>query len=50
MARKCFYPLTNDFQCYRNLETAGTEKTPIAKHISECVLTLPIFVDLEKKI
>lgn len=49
VARKYFHPLTNDFECYRNLETAGTEKTPVAKHISEYVLTLPMYADLEEK-
>ena len=46
IARKYFYPLTNDLDCYKNLETAGSDKTPIAKHIAECVLTLPLFADL----
>lgn len=49
MARKYFYPLINNFECYRNLETADIEKTPVAKHISECVLTLPMYADLEEK-
>lgn len=45
-ARKYFYPLTNSFECYRNYPTAGTEKTPIAQHISLRVLTLPLYADL----
>jgi len=45
-ARKYFYPLTNSFECYADLPTAGAEKTPIAKHIAECVLTLPMYADL----
>lgn len=46
IARKYFYPLTSDFECYRDLPTAGGEKTPIAKHIADCVLTLPLYADL----
>ena len=46
IARKYFYPLTNGFACYRNLETAGEEKTPVAKHIADRVLTLPLFAEL----
>lgn len=45
-ARKYFYPLTNSFECYRNYPTAGSEKTPIAQHISLRVLTLPLYADL----
>ena len=46
IARKYFYPLTNGFACYQALETAGEEKTPVAKHIAQCVLTLPLYADL----
>lgn len=46
IARKYFYPLTSDFECYRDLSTAGGDKTPIAKHIADCVLTLPLYADL----
>ena len=28
VARKYFFPLTNDFACYRAMPTAGSEKTP----------------------
>ena len=45
-ARKYFYPLTNDFECYRHLETAGKEKTPVADYVSGRVLTLPLYADL----
>ena len=45
-ARKYFYPLTNSFECYRDLPTVGTEKTPIAQHIALRVLTLPLYADL----
>lgn len=46
IARKYFYPLTNGFACYAELPTAGEDKTPVAKHIAENVLTLPLFADL----
>lgn len=46
IARKYFYPLTNDFICYENLSTAGVNKTPVAKYIAERVLTLPLYADL----
>ncbi len=43
--RKYFYPLTNDIKCYDNKFKA--EKTPMAKLISESVITLPLYADLE---
>ena len=46
VARKYFYPLANDYDCYRDFPTAGAEKTPVAKHIADCVLTLPLYADL----
>lgn len=46
VARKYFYPLTNDLACYADLPAAGADKTPVAKHIAENVLTLPLFADL----
>lgn len=45
-ARKYFYPLTNSFECYANLPTAGTEKTPVAAYLADRVLTLPLYADL----
>lgn len=49
IARKYFYPLTNGFACYEGLPTAGEDKTPVAKHIAERVLTLPLFADLTEE-
>ena len=46
VARKYFYPLINDYDCYKNLKTAGSEKTPVAKYIADRVLTLPLYADL----
>ena len=46
IARKYFYPLTNSFECYKDLPTAGADKTPVAKHLADRVLTLPLYADL----
>ena len=46
-ARKYFYPLSNDYECYRDFPTAGVDKTPVAQHIADRVLTLPLYADLE---
>jgi len=45
-ARKYFYPLTNEFECYRDLQTADVSKTPVAKSISDNILCLPMYADL----
>lgn len=50
VARKYFYPLINGFDCYKDYSTSGEDKTPIAKHIAERVLTLPLFADLTQEI
>ncbi len=46
VARKYFYPLVNEYDCYKDLPTADVEKTPIAKYIADRVLTLPLYADL----
>lgn len=43
-ARKYFYPLVNDFACYRSVYSS--ERTPVAKRAAERVLTLPMYADL----
>lgn len=43
-ARKYFYPLTNEFACYEGKFDLGN--TPVAAHIANCVLTLPLYADL----
>lgn len=43
-ARKYFYPITNDFECFRGIYDAA--ETPIALDISRRILTLPIYADL----
>ena len=44
--RKYFYPLINDFECYQSFKHGDT---PVAKHISDRVLTLPLYSDLSEK-
>lgn len=45
IARKYFYPATNAFECYTGLGF-DPEATPVAKRLSECVLTLPMYAGL----
>lgn len=44
-ARKYFYPLTNSFDCYKG--EYNLDDTPVARYISERILTLPLYGDLE---
>lgn len=44
-SRKYFYPLANDFDCYKG--RFDSSNTPVAKEISNRVLTLPLYADLE---
>ena len=46
IARKYFYPITNSFKCYEGCPGFDPDATPVAKHISERVLTLPMYADL----
>lgn len=43
-ARKYFYPLIPDYACYRSVYSS--ERVPIAKWVSDRVLTLPMYADL----
>lgn len=43
-ARKYFYPLTNTFECFHG--KYDVTQTPVALHISQRVLTLPLYADL----
>lgn len=43
-ARKYFYPLTSEFECYKG--RFDIQETPVAKYISERVLCLPLYADL----
>ena len=44
-SRKYFYPLTSTFACFNG--KYDTARTPVARYISERVLTLPIYADLK---
>lgn len=43
VARKYFYPLISDFDCYKDRYIS---KTPIAKLVAKSILTLPLYADL----
>lgn len=43
-ARKYFFPITNEAACY--VETYGKTDVPIAKHVADTILTLPMYADL----
>ena len=45
IARKYFYPATNAFECY-TAQGIDPAATPVAKRMSECVLTLPMYAGL----
>ena len=45
-ARKYFYPLTNELECYADKYSASVKETPVAKNAAETVLTLPLYADL----
>ena len=45
-ARKYFYPLITDFECYRDLPGFDTSKLPMAQKLSDGVVTLPMYPDL----
>lgn len=46
-ARKYFYPIVNKAACYA--DTYGDANVPVAEHAAECVLTLPMYADLDVK-
>lgn len=43
-ARKYFYPLIGEYKCYEG--RFDVSETPVAKHASDRVLTLPLYADL----
>lgn len=44
IARKYFYPLTSDFDCYNG--KFDSNETPVAKYLAERVLALPLYPEL----
>ena len=45
--RKYFYPLTSAFRCYEGRPGFNPESTPVAAHVADRVLTLPMYAGLE---
>lgn len=45
-ARKYFYPLINDTECYRSIYSS--KETPVAKRVSSQILTMPMYADLSE--
>lgn len=43
-ARKYFFPLTNEAACYAQMY--GNAAVPVAKHVADTVLTLPMYANL----
>lgn len=43
-ARKYFYPLITDFECYQ--DRFSSYELPVAQHVAKSVLTLPIYAEL----
>ena len=48
IARKYFYPLCSNFQCYKDFPSSQKENLPIANKISDMVLSLPLHGRLQK--
>ena len=45
-ARKYFYPLITDFECFRGRKGFDSAATPVARQISDGVVTLPLYPGL----
>ena len=45
-ARKYFYPLVSDFECYQGRAGFDSARTPVAKALADTVLTLPLYPGL----
>jgi len=48
--RRYFYPLISHFPIYKGLKSAAAENLPCAEDVSNRVLCLPIYPDLEKEV
>ncbi len=46
-ARKYFYPLISDADCYHTVYSS--KETPVARKVSDSILTLPIYADLPEE-
>ncbi|NHZ85059.1 MAG: DegT/DnrJ/EryC1/StrS family aminotransferase [Planctomycetia bacterium] len=45
--RRYYYPLISNFSAYKGLDSAKSDNLPVANRISEQVICLPIYPDLE---
>ena len=45
--RRYYYPLISNFSAYKGLDSAKTENLPVANRISDQVICLPIYPDIE---
>lgn len=45
-ARKYFYPLCSNLQCYRYLQSSEKAKLPVANAVADSVLALPLYGEL----
>jgi dTDP-4-amino-4,6-dideoxygalactose transaminase len=48
--RRYFFPLISQFPTYRELESAQTGRMPVAERVTEEVICLPIYPDLDKSL
>ncbi len=48
-ARKYFYPLTADFECYRGRPGFADAKLPVARRLADGVATLPLYPGLARE-
>ncbi len=46
-SRRYYYPLISNFSAYKGLDSAKSENLPVANRISDQVLCLPIYPDIE---
>lgn len=46
MARRYFYPLCSNLECYMNLSSSSKDRLPVANRVAEGVLALPLYGEL----
>jgi dTDP-4-amino-4,6-dideoxygalactose transaminase len=46
LARRYFYPLSSNLECYRDLPSSGKSRLPAANKAADSVLALPLYGDL----
>lgn len=45
-ARKYFYPIATQYDCYRDLPYMKTSKAPVAEKVGDSILTLPLYYNM----